>query len=51
MSIALTGVRLGGYNRWEHKAGRNLHGTLDELRVYRGMLSGEQIAELSRASR
>jgi len=47
MPVRLTAVRLGGYNVWEKKPGANFHGSLDDVRIYRGMLSEEQVAELA----
>ena len=46
--VELTGVRLGGYNVWENTPGANFHGSLDEVRIYRGMLSDKQATELAR---
>lgn len=45
--VKLTGVRLGGYNVWEQSSGANFHGALDDVRVYRGMLTREQVARLA----
>jgi hypothetical protein len=47
MPVRLTGVRLGGYNVWENNPGHNFHGTLDDFRIYRGMLTEEALAELA----
>lgn len=47
MPVVLAGVRLGGYNVWERNPGANFHGAIDDFRVYRGMLSAEQVAELA----
>lgn len=47
MPVRLTAVRLGGYNQWEKQPGANFHGALDDVRIYRGMLSEEQVAELA----
>jgi hypothetical protein len=47
MPVELTGVRLGGYNVWERTPGGNFHGSLDDVRVYRGMLTDEQVAGLA----
>jgi len=40
-------LRLGAYNLWERTPGNNFHGTLDDVRVYRGMLTAEQVAALA----
>jgi hypothetical protein len=49
MPVRLTAVRLGGYNQWEKNAGANFHGSLDDMRIYRGMLTAEQVAKLAGA--
>ena len=51
MPVRLTGVRLGGYNVWEKKPGANFHGSLDDLRIYRGLLTDAQVAELASPNR
>jgi hypothetical protein len=45
--VRLTGVRLGGYNVWEKQAGANFHGALDDFRIYRGMLTEQQVRDLA----
>jgi hypothetical protein len=45
--VELTAVRLGGYNQWEKNAGANFHGSMDDVRIYRGMLTDDQVAELA----
>jgi hypothetical protein len=47
MPVRLTGVRLGGYNVWQRNPGANFHGALDDVRIYRGMLTAEQVAALA----
>jgi len=48
MPVRLTGVRLGGYNVWEKNPGANFHGSIDDFRIYRGMLTDRQVAELAK---
>ena len=47
MPVQLTGVRLGGYNVWERTPGANFNGSLDDVRIYRGMLTAEEIRSLA----
>ena len=44
--MGLTGVRLGGYNVWEKQPGVNFHGVLDDFRIYRSLLTDDQIRTL-----
>ena len=46
-TVHLTGVRLGGYNVWEKQPGANFHGALDDFRIYRGLLTEDQIRTLA----
>jgi hypothetical protein len=46
-TVRLTGVRLGGYNVWEKQPGAKFHGALDDFRIYRGLLTEDQIRALA----
>jgi hypothetical protein len=46
-TVHLTGVRPGGYNVWERQPGVNFHGALDDFRIYRGLLTKDQIRTLA----
>ena len=39
--------RLGAWNRWEGSPANNFHGELSDVRVYSGMLTDEQAAQLA----
>ena len=45
--MRLTGVRLGAYNVWKKRPGTNFHGVLDDFRIYRGLLTEDQIRTLA----
>jgi len=45
--ITMDGFRLGAYRPWETMPDNNFHGSLDDVRVYRGMLTREQVAKLA----
>jgi len=47
LQLDLTRFRLGAYNRWENAPANNFHGELDDVRVYRGMLSDGEVTQLS----
>jgi hypothetical protein len=46
-TVRLTGVRLGAYNVWKKRPGANFHGVLDDFRIYRGLLTKDQIRTLA----
>ena len=46
-ALDINRFRIGGWNRWENNAANNLHGQVDGLRVYRGMLNQEEVANLA----
>jgi hypothetical protein len=35
--------RIGGWNRWEKNPANNFHGEISDVRIYRGMLSDEEV--------
>lgn len=47
IALDLSRFRIGGWNRWENDPNNNFHGEIDDLRVYRGMLTEEEVAELA----
>lgn len=47
IALDLSRFRIGGWNRWENDPNNNFHGEIDELWVYRGMLTAEEVAELA----
>ena len=46
--LDLYGFRIGAYNRWEKSAASNFHGEIDDARIYAGMLTDQEVAQLSR---
>lgn len=48
MPLDLYGFRIGGWNRWEKTPNDNFHGEVDELRIYRGTLTEEQVLSLAK---
>ena len=48
LPLILDGLRIGGWNRWEKTPKNNLHGAVDEVRVFDGMLAPAEIAKLAR---
>jgi hypothetical protein len=48
--LDLERFRLGAWNRWEASPANNLHGELDDVRVYSGMLSDEEAARLAKGT-
>jgi hypothetical protein len=48
LPLDLDEFRIGAWSQWEKSPASNFHGTLDEIRVYRGMLRDEQVAQLAR---
>ena len=45
--LVLDAFRLGAYKPWQRQAGANFQGALDDVRIYRGLLSDGQIADLA----
>jgi hypothetical protein len=35
--------RIGGWNRWEKNPANNFHGEISDVRIYRGMLTDEEV--------
>ena len=46
-TLDLDRFRLGAYNGWQGNPGNNFHGILDDVRVYRGMLTDDEVAKLA----
>jgi len=46
-TLDLDRFRLGAYNGWQGNPGNNFHGALDDVRVYRGMLTDPEVASLA----
>ncbi|OQB82333.1 MAG: hypothetical protein BWX88_04096 [Planctomycetes bacterium ADurb.Bin126] len=44
----LDSLRIGAYNGWQGRAKCNFHGLIDDVRVYSGMISDAEAAELAR---
>ena len=42
--LDLDGFRIGAWNRWQNSAANNFHGELDDVRIYSGMLTDEEVA-------
>jgi len=47
LRLDLCGFRIGGWDRWEDKPANNFHGTIDDVRIYSGMLTDKQAARLA----
>jgi hypothetical protein len=47
LAVDLDDFRLGAWNRWEQAPNNNFHGTLDEVRIYRGSLGDDEVAQLA----
>jgi len=47
LTLDLDDFRIGGWNGWEGKAELNYHGKVDDVRIYLGTLSDQQVAELA----
>lgn len=47
LQLDLYRFRIGGWNRWENSPNNNLHGEIDDLRVYSGMLTQEEVVGLA----
>jgi hypothetical protein len=45
--LDLQAFRIGGYNVWEHNPASNFHGEIDNVRVYTGMLTDAEVAQLT----
>ena len=46
--LALTAYRLGAWSAWEKSPARNFHGSLDDVRLYRGLLTDAEVDALAR---
>ena len=46
--LSLAAYRLGGWNAWENAPANNFHGALDDVRLYRGLLTATEVATLAR---
>jgi hypothetical protein len=46
-TLDLDGFRIGGWNRWENNPANNFHGEIDDVRIYGGMLTDDQAADLA----
>lgn len=51
LSLDLDRFRIGGWNRWEDSPSSNLHGEIDNLRIYRGTLTEQEVVELAQDAR
>ena len=47
LMLDLYGFRIGGWNRWENNPTNNFHGEIDDVRIYSGMLTDDQVADLA----
>jgi hypothetical protein len=45
--LGLEAFRIGAYNGWEHNPASNFHGEIDNVRVYTGMLTDQEVAQLA----
>lgn len=50
LRLDLDKFRLGAWNRWENQPANNLHGELDDVRIYSGMLTDKEAARLTAAT-
>lgn len=48
--LDLSAYRLGAWKSWEGNPANNFHGSLAEVRLYRGLLSGAEVAALAQAA-
>jgi hypothetical protein len=48
--LDLASYRIGAWNRWEKQPRNNLQGMLDEVRIYHGLLTDEEIGKLAQAA-
>lgn len=46
--LALDAYRLGAWNAWENAPANNFHGSLDDVRLYRGLLTAAEVAVLAK---
>jgi len=46
--LALAAYRLGAWSAWENAPANNFHGSLDDVRLYRGLLTDAEVAALAR---
>jgi hypothetical protein len=44
--LDLSAFRIGAWNRWQGQAKRNFHGEIDDVRIYSGMLTAAQVADI-----
>ncbi|NLX96072.1 MAG: LamG domain-containing protein [Rhodopirellula sp.] len=51
LPLDLRSVRLGAWKGWEKNPRAGFHGQLDEVRIYRGVLNDQQVADLFAAGR
>jgi hypothetical protein len=49
--LDLAAYRLGAWKNWERNPANNFHGALDDVRVYRGLLTGAEVAALAKPAR
>ncbi len=47
ISLDLYRFRIGAWNRWEDIPANNFHGEIDDLQIYRGMLTEEEVTKLA----
>ena len=47
MPVDLSAFHVGAWSSWEKSAANNFHGQLDDVRIYRGNLTEEEIAKLA----
>ena len=45
--LALNAYRLGAWSSWENAPANNFHGSLDDVRLYRGLLTDAEVAALA----
>ena len=45
--LDLDSIRFGAYNLWEHNPANNFHGEIDNVRIYTGMLTDKEAAQLA----
>jgi len=48
--LDLAAFRLGAWSTWERNPDNNFHGALDDVRIYSGLLSDEEIAKLAQTA-
>lgn len=47
LPLDLYRFRIGGWNRWEQNPSNNFHGEIADVRIYRGMVTDEEAAQLA----